>query len=156
MDIAEVVAKRGSCDRLQVGAVLVDSLTNRILSTGYNGSVPGAPTCEHVGHYMVDGHCKRTIHAERNAIAHAARHGVRVEGGWMYVTHAPCIDCAVLMAAAGLVGCTYRHDYRTPDYGSLRDVLHNFSVLRLMDDGSSVAVSWVNSKVLNGFKLGKP
>lgn len=130
MGIARAVSVRGSCDRLQVGAVLVDD-RHRILSTGYNGSVPGAKNCIEAGHYMVGGHCKRTVHAERNAIAHAARHGVRIEGSWMYVTHSPCPDCLILMAASGVRSCVYETEYGSLDYGALNELAPDFVVRRL-------------------------
>ena len=41
MDIAKDVSTRATCDRKHVGAVIVRN--NRVLSTGYNGSIPGAP-----------------------------------------------------------------------------------------------------------------
>lgn len=63
MEITEMVATRSTCDRAFVGCVLVNS-DNRIISTGYNGSVTGNPHCDEVGHTMRDGHCIATIHAE--------------------------------------------------------------------------------------------
>ena len=74
MKIANAVSERSTCDRAQVGCVLV--LEKRILTTGFNGSPTGQPHCDEVGHLMVEGHCVRTIHAETNAIIQAALHGV--------------------------------------------------------------------------------
>ena len=73
MNIARQVATRSTCDRKQVGAVIVRDKT--ILSTGYNGSIRGLSHCDEDGHLMENGHCVRTVHAEANAIAQAARHG---------------------------------------------------------------------------------
>ena len=70
MNIAREVATRATCDRKMVGAVIVRGKT--ILSTGYNGSLRGLPHCDEVGHEMENGHCVRTVHAEANAIVHAA------------------------------------------------------------------------------------
>jgi deoxycytidylate deaminase len=67
MDIAFQVAKRGTCDRARVGAIVVRE--RRILTTGYNGSPAGLPHCDDIGHLMIAGHCVRTLHAEQNAIS---------------------------------------------------------------------------------------
>jgi dCMP deaminase len=66
IDLAWVTSSRATCRRALVGAVLVEN--KRIMSTGYNGSPPGQPHCLDEGCYMVQGHCVRTFHAERNAI----------------------------------------------------------------------------------------
>lgn len=79
MGITTQVAARSTCDRAQVGAVIVKD--RRILTTGYNGAPAGLPHCDDIGHLMVDGHCVRTLHAEQNAILQAALHGVSVQGG---------------------------------------------------------------------------
>ena len=72
MDLAKMVATRGTCDRAYVGCVLVNK-DNRIVSTGYNGSISGNPQCDEIGHTMRDGHCIATIHAEQNALLYCAR-----------------------------------------------------------------------------------
>jgi len=77
MRIAQEVATRSTCDRKNVGAVIVRDKT--ILSTGYNGSVRGMPHCDDVGHFMENGHCIATVHAEANAIIQAAKNGVAVD-----------------------------------------------------------------------------
>lgn len=110
-----MVATRATCDRLKVGAVIVRDKT--ILSTGYNGSLPGAPHCDDEGHDMVEGHCVRTIHAERNAIYAAARNGVSLEGSTLYVTHFPCFDCFKAVIACGI-----KHIYYGKTYGNVDKV----------------------------------
>lgn len=95
MRIAHVVAERGTCPRAKVGAVLVDKY-NRIRSIGYNGSPPNKPHCEDVGCDIQDGHCKRSIHAEINAIKFARFLTGPYEydiGYTLYVTHRPCDNC---------------------------------------------------------------
>src|SRR5262245_30241978 len=110
MSIAREVATRSTCDRKHVGAVIVrDRL---ILATGYNGSIRGLPHCDDEGHMMEDGHCVRTIHAESNAIVQAARNGVRLEGGDIYVTASPCFGCFKLIANAGLKRIVFGEFYR--------------------------------------------
>lgn len=68
---ALVIAQRSTCDRALVGSVLVKD--DRMIATGYNGSVSGQPHCDDVGHLMVDGHCVRTIHSEMNALIQCAK-----------------------------------------------------------------------------------
>jgi dCMP deaminase len=110
MAIGAEVSTRSTCDRKHVGAVIVRD--RMILATGYNGSIRGLPHCDEVGHLMEDGHCVRTTHAEANALIQAARNGVRVEGGGIYVTASPCFGCFKLIANAGLVRITFGEFYR--------------------------------------------
>lgn len=110
MDIASVVASRSTCDRKNVGAVIVRDRT--ILSTGYNGSIRGMPHCSEVGHMMQDGHCLATIHAEQNAIIHAARNGVPINAAHLYVTASPCWSCFKSIANAGITRIVYGEFYR--------------------------------------------
>ena len=109
MRIASQVASRATCDRKRVGAIIV---RNRfILSSGYNGSIPGLDHCDDVGHMMVHGHCVRTVHSEANAICQAARNGVCVGGATLYVTASPCFDCFKLCASAGITAIVYGEYY---------------------------------------------
>lgn len=110
MAIAKQVATRSTCDRKHVGAVIVREKT--ILSTGYNGSVRGLPHCDDVGHLMENGHCVRTVHAEANAIAQAARNGVSVRDAEIYVTASPCFNCFKLIVNAGITKIFYGEFYR--------------------------------------------
>ncbi len=110
MEIARVVASRATCDRKHVGALLVRDRT--ILSTGYNGSIRGLPHCDEVGHMMENGHCVATIHAEANAILQAAKNGVRIDGGDIYITASPCWPCFKLIANAGIRRIVYGEFYR--------------------------------------------
>lgn len=109
MELARVVAKRSTCNRRHVGAILVRN--KRILTTGYNGSPPGQPHCTDVGCLMVEGHCVRTIHAEQNAIVQAALHGIDVRGATCYVTSAPCVHCSKILIAAGVERIVYADSY---------------------------------------------
>ena len=110
MNIARQVATRATCDRKQVGAVIVRDKT--ILSTGYNGSVRGLAHCDEAGHMMEDGHCVRTVHAEANAICQAARNGVRIEGADIYTTASPCWSCFRLIANSSIRRVYYGEFYR--------------------------------------------
>lgn len=109
MNIAHEVAKRSTCERAQVGAVIVKE--KRILTTGYNGSPRGLPHCSEAGCLMDNGHCVRTLHAEQNAIIQAALHGVITAGATIYVTHQPCFLCAKMIINAGLVRIVYDKEY---------------------------------------------
>jgi dCMP deaminase len=110
MGIAEQVATRSTCDRKNIGAVIVRDKT--ILSTGYNGSLRGAPHCDEAGHDMENGHCVRTVHAEANAVAQAAKNGVALDGGEIYVTASPCLACFKLIANCGIRTVFYKEFYR--------------------------------------------
>ena len=110
MNIAGQAATRSTCDRKNVGAVIVRDKT--ILSTGYNGSIRGLPHCDDVGHMMENGHCIATVHAEANAIIQAAKNGVRIEGAELYTTASPCWNCFKLIVNAGIVTVYYGEFYR--------------------------------------------
>lgn len=115
MQITELVASRSTCDRAWVGCVLVNN-SNRIVSTGYNGSVSGNPHCDDVGHTMRDGHCIATIHAEMNALLYCAKEGISVKNCSAYVTHFPCLNCTKALIQAGIKNIYYKNDYRIDEY----------------------------------------
>ena len=117
MEIAQVVAKRSNCSRRKVAAVITKE--NHLLSTGYNGTPRGVKNC-------FDGGCPRCagktpsgkgldeclcVHAEQNAICQAARYGVNVNGGTIYITLSPCLTCAKLIINAGISEVVYGGDY---------------------------------------------
>ncbi|HLG24527.1 MAG TPA: cytidine/deoxycytidylate deaminase family protein [Candidatus Nanoarchaeia archaeon] len=110
MNIAKEVATRSTCDRKHVGALIVRDKT--ILSTGYNGSIRGMPHCDETGHMMEDGHCVATIHAETNAILQAAKNGVMINGGEVFITASPCWNCFKMLANAGIKKIFYGEFYR--------------------------------------------
>ncbi len=116
LEIAGVVAKRSTCRRVPdgIGAVLVRD--NRILTTGYCGSVRGQPHCVDAGvGCLIDektGGCVRTIHAEVNAVLQAAHHGVRIDGATLYTTMSPCWDCFKAVVGGGIRRIVYIVEYR--------------------------------------------
>lgn len=114
MSIAKIVATRGTCDRLQVGAVLVKN--NRIIATGYNGAPPGMPHCDGPdGHQMENGHCIRTAHAEGNCILQAAvMGGMSTVGSTLYTTYSTCHNCFKAVAVAGVKRIVAAADYQSP------------------------------------------
>ncbi len=103
MEIAGIVAKRSTCLRNQVGAVIVKE--KRILSTGYNGAPRNLEHCLDIGCIRQQNNIAsgtrhelcRAVHAEQNAIIQAAIHGVSIENATIYCTHQPCILCAKLL-----------------------------------------------------------
>jgi dCMP deaminase len=109
MATAVLMSTRSPCERLHVGCVIVSGgdRQNRLIAAGYNGFLPGTP---HVSR-LREGREQATVHAEQNAIADAARRGSPVEHGIAYVTHFPCINCAKILAAAGIAEIRYRYDY---------------------------------------------
>lgn len=110
-----MVATRSTCDRAFVGCVLVNE-DNRIISTGYNGSITGNKHCDEVGHTMRDGHCIATIHAEMNALLYCAKEGISVKSAKCYVTHFPCLNCTKALIQAGIKAIIYKEAYRVDDY----------------------------------------
>lgn len=110
MGVALLLSTRSACERLHVGCVIVSGgeQSNRIIAGGYNGFLPGAPHASRVR----DGHEQATVHAEQNAIADAARRGVRLQGSVAYITHFPCINCAKILASAGIIRIRYLKDYK--------------------------------------------
>lgn len=115
LEMAQSVAERSTCDRARVGAVLV-SPEHLVISTGYNGSPPGLPHCDEVGHLMIAGHCRRTVHAEANALLLA---GERARGGTLYVTHSPCLECQKLLIRAGVQRVVFAVCYRSAEFSFL-------------------------------------
>ena len=111
MDVAGRFAKLSSAKRLQVGAIVVKD--DRIISIGYNGMPSGWDNgCENI---LEDGTTKtkpEVIHAEANAIAKLAKSTESGEGSMMFLTHAPCIDCAKQIYTAGINKVYYNQSYR--------------------------------------------
>jgi dCMP deaminase len=117
MEIADLVARRSTCLRRQVGAVVVKE--KHILATGYNGAPAGLRHCAEVGclrerlavpsgerHELC-----RAIHAEQNAIVQAAQYGTAVKGGTVYVTHQPCVLCSKILINAGITRIVFAGEY---------------------------------------------
>jgi len=117
MEVASVVAKRATCLRRSVGAVVVKD--KRILATGYNGAPSGLAHCAVVGCLrdklgIPSGQrveiC-RGLHAEQNALIQAAKYGIPLEGSTIYVTLEPCVTCAKMLVNAGIQRIVYEEQY---------------------------------------------
>ncbi len=115
LQIAAVVATRGTCDRLRVGCVLV--FDNDVVSTGYNGGAKGLPHCDVNNHgrpaHDTTGSCQWAAHAESNAVTKAARRGHKTDGATAYVTHEPCVACLRLLINAGVAGVVFAAPYKS-------------------------------------------
>jgi dCMP deaminase len=117
IDVAERFAQLSSATRLQVGAIVVKD--DRIISIGYNGMPTGWDNCcedvvreDEVG-FQVTKTKAEVLHAETNAIAKLAKSGESGLGATMFVTHAPCIDCAKLVYQSGIATVYYKNEYRS-------------------------------------------
>lgn len=117
IELTEVVKKRSTCLRRQVGAIIVKD--NHILSTGYNGVPTKIRHCSEVGclreklkvpsgerHELCRG-----LHAEQNAIIQAAHHGVSIDGATIYTNTKPCSICTKMIINAGIKRIVYQIDY---------------------------------------------
>jgi dCMP deaminase len=118
MTTAETFASCSTAVRLQVGAIVVKD--DRIISIGYNGMPSGWDnTCENTIGYDKGEPVLKTkpevLHAETNAIAKLAKSTESGNGATMFITHAPCIDCAKLVFQSGISSVYYRNHYRNAD-----------------------------------------
>ena len=120
IEVANTVANRATCDRGRSGCVIVRD--KQILVTGYVGSPVGFPHCDEVGHLLkkvihedgtITTHCMRTVHAEQNAIAQAARRGIALEGGTIYCRMTSCRTCAMLIINCGIKRVVCEKKYHT-------------------------------------------
>jgi dCMP deaminase len=109
LKVAMLVSERATCPRMHCGCVLVKD--KQILSTGYNGSIPGDDHCDEAGCLIVDNHCVRTIHAEMNAILQCSQHGISTLNSIAYVTNMPCTNCAKSLITAGVREVVIFSDY---------------------------------------------
>ena len=128
MKTAEVFAELSTARRLHVGAIIVKD--NRIISIGYNGMPsgwhndcedltiyrkeiePGVFSNEHTHEWKTK---PEVLHAETNAIAKLAKSTESGDGATMFITHAPCLDCAKLIYQSGINSVYYRNAYRNDD-----------------------------------------
>jgi dCMP deaminase len=115
MDVAERFAELSSARRLHVGAIVVKD--DRIISIGYNGMPAGWDNnCEDTVWHSDGERTLKTkpevLHAETNAIAKLAKSNESGMGATMFVTHAPCLDCAKLIYQSGIGSVLYRNSYR--------------------------------------------
>lgn len=111
--LAYAASLRATCRRKMVGCVLFN-VKRVVKATGCNGAPSGAPQCDEVGCLMVDDHCARAIHAERNAVSFAGDSDLA--GGYSFTTILPCRNCFDLLAAVHIKNIYYLEDYRNDEH----------------------------------------
>jgi dCMP deaminase len=118
MEMALLTAKRSTCMRRNVGAVIVQD--KHIIATGYNGAPKGIPHCEEIGGCLREKmnipsgerhELCRALHAEQNAIIQAATLAQSIEGASIYITNQPCVICAKMIINAGIKRIIVREGY---------------------------------------------
>lgn len=134
IEMTQIAAKRSTCTRRQVGAVIVKD--NHVLATGYNGVPIKVDHCDKTGclrddlnvpsgerHELCTG-----LHAEQNAIIQAAVHGVSIKGATLYCTTKPCSICTKMIINAQISKIVYREDYND----KLADKLLSYTDIRVL------------------------
>lgn len=118
MEMAELTAKRSTCMRRNVGAVIVKD--KHLVATGYNGAPRGIRHCAEIGSCLREElkvpsgqrhELCRALHAEQNAIIQAATLGVSIEDSTIYITHQPCVICAKMIINAGIKRIVVKEGY---------------------------------------------
>ena len=134
MDIAEIVAKRSTCLRNNVGAIIVSDFTNNIQSIGYNGLPTKQPHCT-LSSCCGKG-CSLVIHAEANAIERATLLD-RIPYS-LYVTVSPCINCAKkIIQSRRIKKVYYRYQYRD-NSGIIELIENNIQVYKILPSGEII------------------
>lgn len=118
MEMAMLTAKRSTCMRRNVGAVIVQE--KHIIATGYNGAPKGIPHCEEIGGCLREKmnipsgerhELCRALHAEQNAIIQAATLAQSIEGASIYITNQPCVICSKMIINAGIKRIVVKEGY---------------------------------------------
>lgn len=137
-DMCEVAARRSTCFRGNVGAMVIDPELRDIVSVGYNGPKPHEPHCQGSDCLLTEfGGCLRSDHAEKNAIYRAS---TKLRKGYLqdyhlYCTFSPCTECARLIRDFNIETLYFRHKYR--DEGPLGWLLQykHMKVFRVTPSG---------------------
>ena len=129
MVLAKIVSSRSTCNSRPTGCVITHN--NQILSTGYNGAVSREKHCIDMPYFKGSPYCYRRIlgkdekekkdycignHAERNAIAHAAKKGISLNHSTLYVTLSPCYDCIKILFSSGIENVYYELPYQSTNH----------------------------------------
>ena len=151
--IAKLAATRSTCLAFPVGAVIVKD--RQVLATGYNGSPSGSSHCTSQGFcYPELSSCdaskilpSRAVHAEANAIAQAAKHGISTNGAVIYVTLEPCIYCLKLIISAGIKEVFYETTFNSGEKAALRDMFikDGLVILKQISLSETIAKKAANS-----------
>ncbi|MCL1467751.1 dCMP deaminase family protein [Argonema galeatum] len=135
--LAKLAATRSTCLAFPVGAVIVKN--KQVVATGYNGSPSGSAHCTAQGFcYPGLSSCdaskdmpSRAVHAEANAIAQAAKHGIPTDGASIYVTLEPCLSCLKLIISAGIGEVFYETPFNGGNNAIVRDSFINDGLVTL-------------------------
>lgn len=135
--LAKLAATRSTCLAFPVGSVLVRD--RQVLATGYNGPPSGSVHCTAQGYcYSGLSSCdasrtmpSRAVHAEANAIAQAAKHGIATDGAVIYITLEPCISCLKLIISAGIRQVFYENSFNQGEKAMMRDSFVNEKLVNL-------------------------
>lgn len=135
-------SKLSRANRLKCSSLLVSEDNTRVLAVGYNGTPAGIDnecedivgyTCSNCGETLNNindfclssNKCKNyekrplyvtkpiVVHAEANLVSYCAKHGIRMKGNLVYITHSPCVECAKLLVSSGISKVFYLDDYRS-------------------------------------------
>jgi dCMP deaminase len=135
--MAKLASTRSTCLAFPVGAVIVKD--RQLLATGYNGSPSGSSHCTSQGFCYPDlSSCNvssslpsRSVHAESNAIAQAAKHGISTQSSSIYVTLEPCLSCLKLIISAGIKTVFYETPFNAGEKAIVRDMFVNDGLITL-------------------------
>lgn len=145
--LAKLAATRSTCLAFPVGAVIVRD--KQVVATGYNGPPSGSAHCTTQGYCYPDlSSCdasktlpSRAVHAEANAIAQAAKHGVETDGSKIYVTLEPCLSCLKLIISAGIKEISYETPFNSGENLFIRDSFVREGLIQLSQIKVSEEVS---------------
>lgn len=121
--LAFLISNRSSCERLQVGCVLVKD--TRVISVGYNGFIAGYPH----NSIVINNHEQATVHAEQNCITDCAKRGINVEGATAYITHYPCINCMKILVSSGIKNIKYYNDYKNDTL--IKEIFNGYDISKI-------------------------
>ncbi|RJP30910.1 MAG: hypothetical protein C4527_08795 [Candidatus Omnitrophota bacterium] len=163
MLLAKLAATRSTCYSRPVGAVIVRD--KRVLTTGYNGAPPGTWHCTdrrqcfwRQPENQVEGiepkELSRAIHAEMNAIAHAARNGISIDGGTLYCTLSPCINCIKVLISAGIREVFFEHIYDFNNLGGDKFLLAYYEQYKEIITVNQMTLSALSQKIAGEFIAG--
>jgi dCMP deaminase len=156
LQMAMLVATRGTCDRKRVGAVLVNQ-HRRVIATGYNGTPSGVPHCDDTEHTLaeIDGRqsCIATLHAESNALD-AARGDTH--DCTMYTTVIPCFDCAKRIVNAGITRVVYSEYYESRKTTLVEEYLARCNVILHKETPQTPLLKiyqWISNQMIHADSL---
>ena len=129
MRTALEVARQSTCPRGSGCGAIFTTANHELIVTGVNGSPRKAAHCYDVGCLLVEGHCRRTIHAEINGIIQATLSSRTLAGSYLYITYPPCINCALALVQAEVKQIAYFKLYESGAIHTVAlDILHEGKV----------------------------